>query len=268
MKREEEGYLFAGGNSGNAVTCSIYRRKTVTNQHMRLMMRVTARQLKIPTGEPVLSDDTLLRVRRAIMRLVERGNGHVVRFLLNSARPEPAHEEAVAFARKKRIGIRVTTDADSLVITRDDAYIGGKYGPVDDLAVDQSYVFEVAPRQHQGIRVNVSARTRQTGKRYTCRVVPGGIEVTRIAEDAPRLCGRKPGAVKYDLDPLLEHGRVSFSATAKIVAVRLAAAATARAHGWDLYTRWNDDGTITVFRLDHLREAPAAVDAEPVASAS
>lgn len=207
-----------------------------------------------------MSDDPLLRVRQACMRLTQKTNGESVKVLLKAGSADAMAEHAVSFGRKRKMGVRVERQADSLLLVRDDGLLASKYAVVDDLEVGASHVFEVDSTQHLAVRTNVSQRGRVQGKRFSCNVVPEGLKVTRIALDAPVTRGRPRvagSALAWDLGPLERLLWIDLEPTPhQVSAVRHAINRAQIQHGWLLTTRFVG-GRMRVYRLDHPAEGPA-----------
>lgn len=207
-----------------------------------------------------MEEDHLLRVRRAIMRLKLKANGESVTVRFNDGPADEMAQHAVAFSRTKMAGptgVRVERIDGGMLLWRDDSLAGSRFAPIDRLEVGESHVFRVAPTEHLSVRTNVSQRAKASGKRFSCNVVDEGMRVTRVALDAPITRGRPPGAAasRVDLEPLNQYACITFRGP-KIEAVRNAASMQARTRGWDITTRVNRDGSITVYRLDNLTKAP------------
>lgn len=209
-----------------------------------------------------MSEDHMLRVRRAIMRLAEKGDGHGVTVEFRGGPADGMAEHAVAFGRKKRLGVRVERTEQAMSLLRDDNLLASKYAAIDKLEVGQSHTFVALKDQQMSVRANVSQRGRSQGKRYACSVVPDGIKVTRIALDAPVTRGRPRVASnsrEWDLGPLEQRLWVDLEPTPhQVSAVRHVIHRTQIERGWILTTRFVN-GRLRVHRLDHPADGPQAL---------
>lgn len=212
--------------------------------------------------------DNQLRIRRAILRLGQKADGGTVSLMLNEGDPDPLAEYAVAFGRSRKVGVRIEKTTLSLQLIRDDRVLASKYAVIDTLEIGQVHTFALHQRDHDRVRMAVSKRGQDGSKRFTCNVVEGGLQVTRIELDAPLTRGRPRGSGKqWNLAPLAHLFWVDLEATPlQLSAARQAVSTFQRSMGWMLHARIVG-GKLRVWRLDHQAEGPAPFELEQQPSA-
>lgn len=220
-----------------------------------------------------MSDEHLLRVRRAVMRLGEKAEGEMVGVRLNGGPAGQMAEHAVSFGRKKAVGIRVTSGVETLTLTRDSTVLESRFSVLDKLEVGAKHHFDVQLPEVRAIRVGASARGQATGRRYSCTLDPerGGVTVTRLSADEPARRGRARSSDlgRWGLDRLDRLYWVDLEATAtQLSSARQAIAMAQYKHGWMLTSKIVG-GKLRVWRLDHPAEGPvqpASASAQAMAS--
>ena len=171
----------------------------------------------------------------------------------------PADVEAYAKKFAKARGVHITTQQTpaGVVITRfSEPQRTSTYPELDALAVGDSHLFELPRELHQRIRQVATIRNRSGAVRLACSAEPAGIRVTRLpltddekAACAPIQAPARP--TKYDLGRLSAESRLTFAIPAtEQHRLRLACSQKAKAMGWVIRCRLQDDGTMVVYRTD------------------
>jgi hypothetical protein len=201
-----------------------------------------------------MDQDTLLRVRRAVMALTAKENGQSVLIRCDTSAAQQISAEVHRFARSRDLGVALADEDAGVRVTRDDSRKGApasRYAPMDGLEVGDSHVFEVPLEDHYKVRQAASTRMKTSaGKKFRCEREGNGIRVTRLPDDATISAGR-PRRHSINLAALDTHQAVAFAGYDMHSAVRTAASQWAYRHNWVLHTRIVGD-TITVYRLDNL----------------
>ena len=171
----------------------------------------------------------------------------------------PSDVEAYARKFAKARGVHITTQQTppGLVITRvSEPQRASAYPELEALAVGDSHLFELPREMHQRIRQVATLRNRTGAVRLSCSAEAAGIRVTRLpltddekAACAPIQAPARP--TKYDLGRLATEPRLTFAIPASEQhRLRLACSQKAKAMGWAIRCRLQDDGTMVVYRTD------------------
>lgn len=206
-----------------------------------------------------------VQIRRQVLRMAVGAS-----LTIETGDLTPAEAEAVAlrFARSRGLRIRTAVTQDGLSITRvADNKLGqsSRYPEIDTLEIGASHLFPYPPQAHQAVRQQASIRNRTGDVRLVCNSEPGGIRVTRLPiGDEAQTCGpvvipTPPRATKYGIERLAEVPELRLSLPpADHQRLRLAASQKAKAMGWTVRCRLQDDGTILVYRTDPGRPTAEA----------
>lgn len=212
-----------------------------------------------------MQNDDRLRVRRAIMRLTEKPNGSAVTITCGPELVEAVKDEAVSFAKSRKLGVTISTVELGVQVLRDDDMLAanrGRWPEIAKLDVGGEHLFEVVAADVNRIRMAASKVGVRSGRVYSCERVPTGV-IVRCMREALSTPLRKRVGTGIDLSPLdagraIDEGRrvvnaLRFKGYERIALVRAAASAAQRLYGWTLYCTAAQDGTaITVYRLDNL----------------
>jgi len=205
--------------------------------------------------------ETPMKIRTAVMQLAF---DKPVTITLPGMSADDIAEAAVAFGRRKHIGVHASHSADGVILQRV-AFTKGvsAYPEMDALKIGDSHLYDLPPPAHQRIRLAASIRGRQGRGMFTCTREGDAIRVTRLpATDAERqACGPAvvPARVtKYDLERLAGVRELRFQVPrAEESRLRMAAHRQAVKTGWPIRCRLQDDGSMLVYRTDLLVTAPA-----------
>lgn len=199
-----------------------------------------------------MSLDHVMRVRRAVMRLLEKKNGESVRLRLDGATADVLTREAVAFGKSRKVGVRVEPSGDTLVLLRDDSELAGKFAFLNRLEVGETHLLQAPQSQHRSIRVNVSLRGKGIGRTFSCHAEGDSIAITRVNEEAASTVRKRQS---YDLSALERQPWLDLDVpTNKMDGARQAVRAAKFTKGWDLTTRLVRLGggrpVLRVYRID------------------
>lgn len=216
---------------------------------------------------PSEPDNPMLRVKRAVRRLSQKAQGESVTVQFRTGEPAAMAVHAVAFGRNRKVGVRVTRTHEAMTLTRDDQVLVSKYAPLDRLEVGQAHTFTGSFAELHAVRNAATVRAKKLGRRFTCALTDAGMQVTRLADDAPMVRGRPAGSgstapARWDLSALEHRLWIELEPAAhQVSSVRQAITSTQIERGWELVSRIKD-GKIRIYRLDHPAEGPLAKPAQ------
>lgn len=191
--------------------------------------------------------DTLV-LRRGIMRLTNTGDS----FSIAGVFPE-IEAETSQFCRARRIPVRIEPTEGGAVITKVDVEQrgSGRYPTIAKLQPGEATLITVGPQEHQRVRVYVSQLGRKIGAVFRCTKSDNDILVKRV--DGTEAEHQRARTSKYDLGRLATVRELRFDLPrADHHKLRLSVTSKARVTGWTIRCRSQDDGSMLVYRVDHV----------------
>lgn len=142
-----------------------------------------------------------------------------------------------------------------------------KYG-LERLAHADQIIFAATPAQEMSVRVAVSVAKKRHGWDLSCQRMPGGMmrvyradKAGRIKTDEQNPQTRSQKPTKYGLERLSDVRQIRVEVNAADQQrLRIAASQKARAMGWTVRCRLQDDGSMLVYRTDAQAPGMAPTD--------
>lgn len=195
-----------------------------------------------------------MEMRRGILRLSATGQSVTV-----PGDFEIVAAKAKSFGKAKGVPVHVTPGEAGAIVTRIERVGRGvaAYPQIGTLEPGDSVLIDAPPSQHQRVRVTVSQFGARVGRIFSCTKTGDAITVTRIDGAAAHAVAQPVRVSRWGLERLATEPELRITLTpADQNKLRLAATTKAKATGWTIRCRLQDDGTMLVYRTD--AEAPRA----------